>query len=114
MEHTTVTIGGKEYGACYCFGTEIIFHKLSGLNIEQLDATNPEHSVCLILASILAYYQTKNEDMPLTDREILENASPREIVDTLKAVATMRARFYELPEDEVEKIKALGEEQGKN
>jgi len=97
MTQKNVTLAGKEVTVAYCFATEIGFKKYTGKSLEEFDATDPEHSTYLILAAILAYYQSRDEEPPVKDEDIIYNASPKEIVSTLATIFKMRAEWYELP-----------------
>lgn len=114
METSQITIGKRKYGVAYCYATELGFYKLTGTGVDKLDANNPEHSICLIIAAITAYANAKGEEPKISDKEIMEDAKPREILEAIKTVAKMRAKWYELPQSEIEKIEKLGEDGSKN
>lgn len=95
-----ITIAGKQVGIAYCFATEIAFKALTGTNIEEADVTNPEQVVYLILAAISANYQELEQDAPVTDKDIIYRAKPKELIDALTAVLSMRAEWYESPKGE--------------
>lgn len=100
MTQKTITIAGKQVGIAYCFATEIAFKALTGNNIEEADVTNPEQVVYLILAAISAYYQEQEAEAPVTDKDIIYRAKPKEIIEALTAVLVMRAEWYESPKGE--------------
>ena len=100
MTQKTITIAGKQVGIAYCFATEIAFKALTGNNIEEADVTNPEQVVYLILAAISAYYQEQEQDAPVTDKDIIYRAKPKELIEALTAVLAMRAEWYESPKGE--------------
>lgn len=95
-----VTIAGCQVGIAYCFATEIAFKKLTGINIEDADVTNPEQVTYLILAAIMSYYQEQEQDAPVKDKDIIYKAKPKEIIEALTAVLGMRAEWYEAPKGE--------------
>ena len=100
MTQKTITIAGKQVGIAYCFATEIAFKALTGNNIEEANVTNPEQVVYLILAAISAYYQEQEQDAPVTDKDIIYRAKPKELIEALTAVLAMRAEWYESPKGE--------------
>lgn len=100
MTQKTITIAGKQVGIAYCFATEIAFKALTGNNIEEADVTNPEQVVYLILAAISAYYQEQEAEAPVTDKDIIYRAKPKELIEALTAVLAMRADWYESPKGE--------------
>lgn len=102
MKTKTITIMGKEVGVAYCYATEIAFRKYTGKGVENFDPTNPEHAAYIILAAILAYYQYKGEEAPVTDKDIIYETSPKDIIDAMTAVFKLRGEWYELPEGEPE------------
>lgn len=100
MTQKTITIAGKQVCIAYCFATEIAYKALTGNNIEEADVTNPEQVVYLILAAISAYYQEQEQDAPVTDKDIIYRAKPKELIEALTAVLAMRADWYESPKGE--------------
>ena len=102
MKTKTITITGKEVGVAYCYATEIAFRKYTGVGVENFDPANPEHAAYIILAAILAYYQHKGEDAPVTDKDIIYETSPQDIIDAMTAVFHLRAEWYNLPAGEPE------------
>lgn len=100
MTQKTITIAGKQVGIAYCFATEIAFKTLTGNNIEEADVTNLEQVVYLILAAISAYYQEQEAEAPVTDKDIIYRAKPKELIEALTAVLAMRAEWYDSPKGE--------------
>lgn len=94
MTEKKINIAGREVGVKYCFATEIGFRDLAGVTIEDFDMTNPSHSAALIMAAIISYYQSRNEDAPVEISAIIYGCRPKEIIDALNAVFAMRAAWY--------------------
>ena len=73
-----ITIAGKPVTLGYCYATEIAYKDLSGEDIttilqETLAAVNAEpprmpdtkRSIYLVLAAVMAYYQSNDDDAPI-------------------------------------------------
>lgn len=102
MTQKEITLCGKTVRIAYCYGTEIAFHKYAGTSIDNMDATNPEHPLYIVLAAVVTYYQSKGEESPLTDRDLLFNAKPEDLIDAFKEVLQLRIEWYKRPEGEKE------------
>lgn len=113
MEKRDITICGKTVTVAYCFATEIGFRNYTSTPIEGFDGNNPEHIAYLILAAITANYQCEGTDAPVTDKELLYDSKPEEIIDALTAIFDLRAMWYKMPKDEPKEV-AQGEDGGKN
>lgn len=105
MKTAKIKIAGVECGAAYCYATEIAFHNYTDVNIEDFDATNPEHVVYLIIAAVFAYYQGTSEELPITDNDVIIKASPTEITEAVKTIVELRVDWYKLPKSESEEAK---------
>lgn len=106
-----LTICGKVVSLAYCYATEIAYKELAGENIidyikEALDYIaddkdpDPKRTILAITASICAYYDGRNEDVPVTATELMTDATPSEVANALAAVLSLRARFYHVPAGE--------------
>ncbi len=98
----------------YCFATEIAFKKFTGSNLDEFDATNPEHIIYIILAAIASYYQSEGKDAPVKDEGLLYHAKPKEMIDALNEVLKLRSEWYELPMGEKKDKKPAEESDEKN
>jgi len=78
----------------YCIATEIAFHNFTGLSIDAMDYSNPEHVVYLILSAISAYYQKEDKEAPIKDENLMYDAAPEEVVNAIKEIVALRAEFY--------------------
>jgi hypothetical protein len=101
MKKGNIQIAGKEVTVAWCYATEIAFMKYTGNDINNFDATNPEHIVYMILAALMAYYQSKNEEPPVKDENLMYEAKPQEIVDALKVIFDLRNQWYEVSDNDV-------------
>lgn len=96
-----ITIAGKEVNIKYCFATEYVFRILARKSIENFDPQNQEDIIHLIMASIMSAYNLQ-EDLPVTEVDILFNASQQEIVNAIKEISKLSISWHEIP-DELEK-----------
>ena len=111
MTTTTITIAGKPVTLAYCYATEIAFKDLSGQDIndfmpavgESLSANrmpDVKTTIFLILASITAYYSAKEQDPPVKDTDIMNDATPEELGNALGNVLALRGQFDHIPAGE--------------
>ena len=94
MTEKLIKIAGGEVGIKYCFATEIGFKDLSGASIDSFDAQDPSHCTSLIMAAIVAYYQARQQDVPVAIEQIMFEARPKELIDGLAAIFTLRTAWY--------------------
>ena len=119
-EQRTVTLG-------YCYATEIAYKKLSGENItgiiqETIEAINAkppripdtERSIYLVLSAAMAYYDSKDEDAPIKDTDLMREISPLELGTALGTIITLWAQFYHIPAGEPAEKPAKGKGKAKN
>lgn len=97
MEKRDITICGKTVTVAYCFATEIAFRNYASVAINDLDTTNPEHLAYIILSAITTYYQSENIDPPVTDKELLYNSKPEELIAAVKTIIEMQGEWYKSP-----------------
>ena len=98
----------------YCFATEIAFKKFTGSNLDDFDASNPEHIIYIILAAIASYYQAEGKDAPVKDEGLLYHAKPKDMIDALNEVLKLRADWYQLPKGDKKDEKSAEEQEEKN
>lgn len=97
-----ITICGIAVTIGYCFATELAFKQYTGVNIDEMDTTNPEHIIYLILSAILPCYESDGEKSPVKDSDLMYEAKPGELVAALTEVFKLRAEWYQVPKgDEV-------------
>lgn len=111
MKKKEIKLAGKQVTVAYCYATEIAYKDLSGQDIadfmgeigEALAANkmpDTKKSIFLLVAAIMSYYETKKEDKPITDAQIMTDATPLEMGAAIGAVLNLRSEFYALPEGE--------------
>jgi hypothetical protein len=113
-EQRTVTMG-------YCYATEIAYKDMSGEDIsviiqETIAAINAKparmletkRSIYLVLAAVMAYYQSIGKDAPIKDTDLMNEATPVELGTALGHIINMWAKFYEIPTGEPKEKKTKG------
>ena len=116
MKKKEITLAGKQVTVAYCYATEIAYKDLSGQDIadfmgevgEALTANkmpDVKKSIFLIMASIMSYYEPKKEEAPISDAQIMTDATPLEMGAAIGAVLNLRSEFYALPEGEPKEMK---------
>lgn len=111
MKKKEITLAGKQVTVAYCYATEIAYKDLSGQDIadfmdeigEALAANkmpDTKKSIFLLVAAIMSYYETKKEEAPISDAQIMTDATPLEMGAAIGAVLNLRSEFYALPEGE--------------
>ena len=106
----------------YCYSTEIAYKDLSGediaaiiqetaacVNAQPARMPDVKRSIYLVLAAVMAYYQSKEEeDAPIKDTDLMNDATPFELGTAIGAIITMRSQFYNIPNGEPEDKPAKG------
>ena len=119
-----ITICGKQVTLAYCYATEISYKILSDEDIidfgqEVIEKIQHEQmpdirkTIFLILASMNAYYESKGEKAPVSDKELMYECTPQEIGQALGVIIGLRSQFYHVPTDEPKDKPAEGKK-GKN
>ena len=119
-----ITICGKQVTLAYCYATEISYKILSEEDIidfgqEVIEKIQHDQmpdirkTIFLILASMNAYYESKGEKAPVSDKELMYECTPQEIGQALGVIIGLRSQFYNVPTDEPED-KPTGEKKEKN
>ena len=134
MVQQTIQLCGKEVTLGYCFATEINYSNLTkGDNVPRyiaeaaakMDAISKgqgtevpdvEKAIYLILAAELAYYGSKDQELPVVDKDLMYCESPTEIYTALGTIILLYGQFYKLLPSEAEQAAKEQEEgkQGKN
>lgn len=102
MKEVTVTICDKPAGLAYCFATEMLFLKLTGISIDQASLTTPVHIISLIGAAHVAYCDSHKQEVQIADTDLMYNAKPKELEQALNEVLRMRMEWYEIPQAEID------------
>ena len=106
-----ITICGKPVTLAYCYATEISYKILSDediIDFGQEIAEKIKHeqmpdirrTIYLILASMSSYYESRDEKAPVTDKDLMNEATPQEVGLALGTIIGLRAQFYHLPSEE--------------
>lgn len=127
MIHEEITIAGKPVTLGYCYATEIAYKDLSGEDIasiinEAIAAVNAQparmpdtkRSIYLVLAAVMAYYQSQDEDAPIKDTDLMNDTTPLELGTALGTIINLWAQFYNIPKGEPKEKPAKGKGKGKN
>lgn len=115
MIHEEITLAGKPVTLGYCYATEIAYKDLSGENIadiiqETIACVNSQparmpdakRSIYLVLAAVMAYYQSQDEDAPIKDTDLMNDTTPLEFGTALGTIINLWAKFYNIPKGEPE------------
>ena len=106
-----ITICGKQVTLAYNYATEISYKILSDEDIidfgqeivekiQQDQMPDIRKTIFLIVASMQSYYESKGEQCPITDKELMYECTPQEIGVALGTIIGLRSQFYHVPSDE--------------
>jgi hypothetical protein len=125
-----ITLCGRQVTLAYCYATEIAYKDLSDENIADYikeavaciqQETDPDvkHTIYAILACMLAFYQSRGEEAPLTDTDLMNDAKPAELGTAIFTIIGLRMDFYHVPKGEPADTVSSGspagsEDKGKN
>ena len=121
MIHEKITIAGKPVILGYCYATEIAYKDMAGedianiiqetiavVNTKQARIPDTKRSIYLVLAAIMAYYESKGEDAPIKDTNLMNDTTPMELGVALGTIINLWAKFYNIPAGEPENKPAKG------
>lgn len=104
-----ITIAGKQVTLGYCFATEIGFKTLADKDLTQFIhevaagfAAEPkvepdkETVIRAIIASAIAYYESRDEEPAITGRDLMYEATVMELSEALGNIIQMYAQFYNI------------------
>ena len=126
MVQETINILGKDVILGYCYAVEISFKTLAEEEIHNFvplavksvseDKRLPDiqKSCYLILASMLAYYESKGEKAPIEDKDLMYNCGAEELGLALGTVIKLYSQFYHLVPEEAEDAAKEKGKGGKN
>lgn len=127
MIHEEITLAGKPVTLGYCYATEIAYNDLSGedianiiqdtiacVNTKPARMPDAKRSIYLVLAAVMAYYQSKGEDAPIKDTDLMNDTTPAELGIALGTIINLWAKFYNIPKGEPEDKPAKGKGKAKN
>lgn len=112
MESIQVKIAGKKVGMAYCYATEIAFYDYTGETVNEFideikvsEKPAPKKILYLVLSAIMAYYESKNEESPVRDTDLMFNAEMSEVIDAFSQVLYLFKKWYKIPETQIENKK---------
>lgn len=120
MQKKEITICGKPVTLAYCYATEIGYKDCSGEDIhtflteaipliQQQKMPDVKKTLFLIISSMLSYYED-DEKLPVTDKDMMREATPIEITTALGTIIVLRSQFYHVPEGEPKDKPSEGDE----
>lgn len=97
MTEKNITICGKECRVRYCAATETAFEKMAGKPISEINLQSQDDILKIGVAAIIAAYQRKDEEPPVSTEDLLFEATPKDIIGLVTAVFELRNAWYEIP-----------------
>ena len=108
-----ITLCSRQVNIGYCYATEIAYKDLTDENIfdyikEAIDCIkqerdpDPKKTIFAIIACMMAYYNSHDEEAPLKSEDLMNEAKPAEIGMAIITIVNMRAEFYRVPKGEPE------------
>ena len=124
-EQAAITLADKEVHLKYCYATEIAFKTLAEEDIHTFMQESTKavqagqmpdirKAIFLILAAASAYYESKGEEMPISDKDLMNECGPEEFGTALGTVIKLYMEFYHLPGSEAAKAAKQEGSKGKN
>lgn len=112
METIKFKIAGKEIKMAYCYATEIAFYNFTGKTVNDFISEinissnpSPQDILYLVLSAITAYYESKNEESPVRDTDLMFNAEMSEVLEAFNLVIDLFKKWYKIPETQIENKK---------
>ena len=109
----TINICGKEVFMCYCAATETGYETISGKSsiifvpkvikdangkVQTVEPNcNMADCITLAVAGIIASYDFRNQEAPITSQDILYHAAPQEVQNLITSILEMRNEWYQVP-----------------
>lgn len=123
-----ITLCGKSVTLGYCYATEIAYQDMAGEEItdflsEALSSLKEgkmpaiKKTIYFILSSIISFYESKSEEAPLKDKDLMNETTPEEIGVALGTIIGLRSQFYHVDDkdkEETQKTEKKNEKKGKN
>ena len=110
----TIHICGKDVAIRYCAATETGYESISGKSIavfipdiekdkrgkiiKSTVKTTMQDFITLAVAGIAAAYTRRGEPEPITDKDILFDATPQEVTELITVISELRNEWYKVPE----------------
>lgn len=122
MTKKTIPLCGKEVTLSYNFAAEIAYFDLTGQDfstffvslatalrdkpateeniLSAILSISPKLRIMAILSCIMSYYQSTDEEPPVTDRALMQDATPEDLMTALATVMQLHNDWYHLPASE--------------
>ena len=129
----TITLCGKDVNIMYCAATETGYEIVAGKSSQvflptvlerdkngkitkaEPPAATLDDYIKLALAGIIAAYASEDKEPPVTDKDILYNATSEEITNLVGTIGKLRVAWYNVPDVvKPDKQQEEGGEQPKN
>lgn len=106
----------------YCYATEIAFKDMANEDIsvymqeiftssQKGEMPDVKKGVYLIMAAMMAYYESIKEKAPVTDADIMNEATPEEFGAAIATVINLWKAFYKVPTSEQKPAKKTGKKE---
>lgn len=116
MKTKEITLCSQQVTLAYCYATEISYKIISGEditdfiteaigNIQQQKMPELRKSIYLILASLQAFYESQSQKSPVSDKQLMFEATPAELGTAIGTIIGLRSEFYYIPKDEIDESK---------
>ena len=113
MKTKEITLCGKQVSLSYCYATEISYKMLADEEIENYMADAVQElsnnkmpdirrSIFLIIAAMQAFYEPANEEIPIDDKALMYECSPKDMGTAIGTILSLRSQFYHVPSGEPE------------
>lgn len=124
MKTKEVTICGKPVKLAYCYATEIAYNDLAGeelppfvqqaaMALNENKMPTVKNAIYAIISAMMPCYKD-DEQPPVTDSNIIEDATPEELAIAIGTIIVLYAEFYHIPKNEPEeKPDSNGTKKGK-
>lgn len=97
MTEKTIHINGIDVDVRYCAATETGFERIADKSIGEIDFSKQDDLLKLSIAAVIAAYQRKGEEPPITTDTLLYDATPKELGELFVGVIELRAAWYGIP-----------------
>ena len=122
MKKETIKFIGKDVTLAYCYATEIAFKDMANEDIsvymqeiftssQKGEMPDVKKGVYLIMAAMMAYYESIKEKAPVTDADIMNEATPEEFGAAIATVINLWKAFYKVPTSEQKPAKKTGKKE---
>jgi hypothetical protein len=122
MIQKEITLLGKQVTLAYCFGTEISYKLLADeectefvrevlQGLAENKMPDSRKAIYLIMSAMTAYYESKNQENPIEDKELIFHATPDDIGLAVGTIAGLYIEFYKIPVGEPEDKKPANQKE---